>query len=132
MEGNMKRMDGHEKLQLMEEDLAADVDDFMKDSKRIRRVLEEIGQTKAGPLGTWINILFSLAVIVLIAARFVFGWLDNILSLELGVLLVSVKIIWMMRMQERYNHFLFWMLHSMEFRLNLILKKVEGDGKDGS
>lgn len=114
-----------------DEDLASNVGEFMKDSKRIRRVLEQIGRTKAGPLAAWINALFIAAVLGLVLGRFVFGWLDNILSLEIGVLLVSVKIIWMMRMQERYNHFLFWMLHSMEFRQNLILKKLDesGEGK---
>lgn len=111
--------------------LADDVEGFMRDSKKIRRVLEEVGRTKVGPVGALINALFVVALILLILARFVFGWLDNILSLEIGVLLVSAKIIWMMRVQERYNHFMFWILHSIEFRQNLLLKKLDDTVEDG-
>ena len=50
--------------------------------------------------------------------------LPPLFSIELGVLLVSVKIIWMIHKQGRVEHFQFWILNSIEFRLNEITKSV--------
>jgi hypothetical protein len=50
--------------------------------------------------------------------------LPPLFSLELGVLLVSVKIIWMIHKQAKVEHFQFWILNSIEFRLNEITKSV--------
>jgi hypothetical protein len=50
--------------------------------------------------------------------------LPPLFSIELGVLLVSVKIIWMIHKQARVEHFQFWILNSIEFRLNEITKSV--------
>ncbi len=46
-------------------------------------------------------------------------------SIEIGVLLVSLKIIWMMHKQTKVEHFQFWILNSIEFRLNDMSKKIE-------
>ena len=45
-------------------------------------------------------------------------------GLLIGVLLVSVKIIWMIHKQTKVEHFQFWILNSIEFRLNAISKKL--------
>ena len=45
-------------------------------------------------------------------------------SLGLGVLLVSVKIVWMIHKQAKVEHFQFWILNSIEFRLNDIAKTI--------
>ena len=50
--------------------------------------------------------------------------MSSMLTLEIGVLLVSVKIIWMIHKQTKVEHFQFWILNSIEFRLNAISKKL--------
>jgi len=45
-------------------------------------------------------------------------------SMEIGLLLVSVKIIWMIHKQTKVDHFQFWILNSIEFRLNEIAKDI--------
>jgi len=39
-------------------------------------------------------------------------------------LLVSIKIIWMMHKSTKVEHFQFWILNSIEFRLNDVAKQV--------
>jgi hypothetical protein len=51
--------------------------------------------------------------------------IPTLLSLELGVLLVSLKIVWMIHKQSRVEHFQFWILHSIEFRLNELSRKLD-------
>ena len=54
------------------------------------------------------------------------------LSIELGVFLVSVKIAWMIHEQQKVNHFQFWILNSIELRLNSLqtnFRKMEKELK---
>lgn len=51
------------------------------------------------------------------------------LSLELGLLFVSLKIVWMTRRQSKVEHFQFWILGSIEFRLNAIARQLAGMGE---
>ena len=46
------------------------------------------------------------------------GLKDDLCIVELGILLVSVKIVWMIHKQTKVEHFQFWILNSIEFRLN--------------
>ena len=50
--------------------------------------------------------------------------LPEMFSLEIAILLVSVKIIWMIHIQTKVEHFQFWILNSIEFRLNDIAKRI--------
>jgi hypothetical protein len=52
-----------------------------------------------------------------------------LLLLEAGVLLVSIKIVWMLHAQTRVEHFQFWILSSLEFRLDEVaraVRRIEG------
>ena len=55
----------------------------------------------------------------------IFHKIELALSLELGVLLVSIKIAWMIHDQQKTNHFQFWILNSLEFRINEIHKRAK-------
>lgn len=108
-----------------DKELASEIEEFSKERQKIRKFLDAVNKTKQGPFDKLIDVGFVLALILLVLARFAFGWIDNILSLEFGVLLVSMKIIWLMRTQNNYNHFIFWILHTIEYRENLILKRLD-------
>ena len=51
-------------------------------------------------------------------------FLPAYISLEISVLLVSIKIVWMIHSQDRSNHFAFWILNTLEFRLSDIAKSI--------
>jgi hypothetical protein len=78
-----------------------------------------------------LNISFIAAVVIL----FVLDTMRHILeidiplpplfSIEIGLLLVSIKIIWMIRKQMKVEHFQFWILNSIEYRINDVSKKLK-------
>ncbi len=49
-------------------------------------------------------------------------------SVEIAVLLVSMKIIWMIHKQQKVEHFQFWILNTIEFQMNntaVRIRKIE-------
>jgi hypothetical protein len=75
------------------EDIDQEVAEFRHESRKIRKALSGIENTTAGKLTKWVNIAFIAALGTLFSARFVFDWIDYTMSIELGILLVSMKMI---------------------------------------
>ena len=91
-------------------------------------MLGKIGGEKYSKTDKIINIFFVLLIIGLITLEITTHFLPPYISLEIGVLLVSIKIIWMIHSQHKFNHFQFWILNSLEFRMNNMysrIKKIE-------
>ena len=111
--------------------LKEELEQFRKEKEQIRKLVGQIGGASAAQADKVINVLFILVIIVLFGID-IFRHAFNIkidafpamLSLEIGVLLVSVKIIWMIYKQSKVEHFQFWILNSIEFRLNDIAKRT--------
>ncbi len=112
--------------QAMQEEL----EHFRNERDKVRTLVGQIGGTGSAKRDKIINIVFIGLVLVLFCtdlAKAVFHvkWgLDSIVSLELAVLLVSLKIIWMIHQQSRVEHFQFWILNTIEFRLNDLSKSI--------
>ena len=110
--------------------LQEELEQFREEKEKIRALVGQIGGVASNRRDRVVNIIFLLAIAVLLVAdllRHVAGLvvpLPPLFSLELGVLLVSVKIIWMIHKQARVEHFQFWILNSIEYRLNEIAKTV--------
>ena len=51
--------------------------------------------------------------------------IPTIVSIELAVFLVSLKIIWMIHRQTKVEHFQFWILNAIEFQINLLSKRLK-------
>ena len=45
-------------------------------------------------------------------------------DIAVAILLVSIKIIWMMHKSTKVEHFQFWILNSIEYRLNDVAKQL--------
>ena len=54
--------------------------------------------------------------------------LPPLFLVDIGLLLISLKIIWIMHRQMKVDHFQFWILNSIEFRINELDKKVSRIG----
>ncbi len=110
--------------------LKAELDQFKKEKEKIRKLMGQIGGKGDQERDKWINALF----IISIAALFGGDVLRHVLhidlpisstfSLEIAVLMVSIKIIWMMHKSTKVEHFQFWILNSIEFRLNDVAKQL--------
>ena len=103
---------------------------FHEEREKIRAIVGQIGGNKVNWHDRIVNILFVVLIMGLLSLellRHIFGawsWMPSLFSLEIGVLLVSLKIIWMIHKQAKVEHFQFWILNSIEFRLNEIAKRL--------
>ncbi len=110
--------------------LREELERFKKEKEKIRTLVGQIGGKNTQRRDKIISTIFIIAIIIL----FIVDILRHILhiniplpplfSIEIGILLVSVKIIWMMHQQAKVNHFEFWILNSIEFRLNDISNRI--------
>lgn len=110
--------------------LKAELDAFKKEKEKIRQLMGQIGGKDQARNDRWINVTFIFAIL-LIAINDVLHHVFNVhvllsteFSLGIAILLVSVKIIWMMHKATKVEHFQFWILNSIEFRLNDVAKQL--------
>lgn len=107
-----------------EDQLKQELNDFEKEKDRISNIVGQIGGTKANSNNNLINIAFFGILFALI----IFGGVLKKISLEIeiaaAILLVVLKIAWMIHEAQKVSHFQFWILNSLEFRVNEMNKKV--------
>lgn len=110
--------------------LREEVEHFRKEQRKVRNVVGQIGGRVSAKRDKTITIIFTVAIVVLFLVdilRHLLGLdipLPQLFSVQLGILLVSIKIIWMIHKQAKVEHFQFWILNSIEFRLNDIAKRL--------
>ena len=110
--------------------LEEELEQFRREKEKIRALVGQIGGVGSSRRDLVVNYVFVVAIVFLLLAdvfRHVLHIdipLPPLVSLELGVLLVSVKIVWMIHKQGKVEHFQFWILNSIEYRLNEISKSV--------
>ncbi len=107
------------------EDIVRELEDFQNEKEKLREVIGRIGGKNKTKLDRLLNIIFLMCVILIFVLGAILHKISMTLSLEIGVLLVSLKIAWMIHEQQKTNHFQFWMLNSLEFRINEISKKMK-------
>ena len=113
------------------EALRKELEHYKAEKERIRTIVGQIGGATEHRRNVMINIFF-LAVVILAfffdLLRHLLKWdlpyLPPTLILEIAVLLVSLKIIWMMHNQAKVYHFQFWILNSIEFQLNMLSRRI--------
>jgi len=112
------------------EQLKEELRHFEAEKEKIRQLVGQIGgasDVKREKVVTGLFVVVLMLLFVLDVCRHFIGMnlpFPPLFSLEIGVMLVSVKIIWMVHNQTRVEHFQFWILNSIEFRVNDIAKAV--------
>lgn len=107
-----------EELKAKERELVEDLEEFKKEKDRLRQLLGDVGGRKFSKRDNVINILFLALVLVFFIIESATHLLPPFFSLEIGILLVSVKMVFMIHNQHKVNHFQFWILNSIEYRVN--------------
>ncbi len=111
--------------------LEEELEQFRREKEKIRQLVGRIGGAASSKRDKVVNIVFVAAIVALLLAdalKHIAGWpipISPVFSIELGVLLVSAKIIWMIHKQSKVEHFQFWILNSIEFRLNDVAKRMK-------
>ena len=113
-----------------DDQLREELKKFKEEKEEIRKLVGEIGGKNTVKRDKTISAIFIVAIILL----FIVDILRHLLhieiplpplfSIEIGILLVSMKIIWMIHQQSKVNHFEFWILNSIEYRLNDISNRL--------
>jgi len=113
------------------EALRAELEHYRAEKEKIRDVIGQVGGRGTKRRHMIVNVVFLVIVVVLFLFdlfRHLLGWdvpyLPPSLLLEVAVLLVSLKIIWMIHRQAKIDHFQFWILNSIEFQLNMISRRM--------
>lgn len=104
-------------------DLKTELEHFEQEKERVRAIIGRIGgvpkfRTKL------INLFFIVIIIVAGIVSIVNEGL-RLLMVELTTIMLSVKIIYMIHVQMRVNHFKFWILSSIEWRINEMMTKIK-------
>ncbi len=106
------------------EEILGELEEFEREREQLKEVLGRIGGRSFSKKDNWINIAFLVVILSLFIAELTTEYLPRLMSLELGVLMVSIKIVFMIHSQQKVNHFEFWILNSIEFRMNDMSKRV--------
>jgi hypothetical protein len=108
-----------------EDRLKQELNDFKKEKDRISKIVGQIGGSKGNSNNNLINISFFGILFALV----IFGGVLKKISLDIQIaatiLLVVLKIAWMVNEAHKVSHFQFWILNSLEFRVNEMNKKVK-------
>jgi len=104
-------------------DLRQSLEHFEQEKERVRAIIGKIGgvprfRTKL------INAIFIVAILIAAVISVIGGDKWRLLMVELTTVLLSVKIIYMIHIQMRVNHFKFWILSAIEWRINEMMAEI--------
>lgn len=104
-------------------ELETEIDDYLNDKERIRKILGRVGGVPQKKEKI-VNYIF----IFLVGLSFVIALIvedPRNMFLEIALLLVSLKLIYVVNQNTKINHFQFWMLSTLEWRLNEMAKDLK-------
>jgi hypothetical protein len=104
-------------------DLRQELEHFQEEKERVRDIIGKIGGVPRFHTRI-INVIF-VAIIVASVVISIFAEKLRILMIELATITLSAKIIYLIHCQMRINHFQFWILSSLEWRLNEIMRMIK-------
>lgn len=107
-----------------EEQLREEVQEFQKEKERIRNIVGQVGGA-GNKQNKIVNLVLIGIIIALLVIGGIFSRISPTLTLQLAILLGIFKIIWMFYESQRASHFQFWILNSLEFRINEIHKRIK-------
>jgi len=100
-----------------------EMEQFIREKEKIRTIVGQIGG-KPTTMGKVINnAMLVLILITLAAAPFIPKHLE-LPAIEVGLVLLSFKIFMFLRNEAKVIHFQFWMLSSLEWRMNDMAKRL--------
>jgi ABC-type multidrug transport system fused ATPase/permease subunit len=105
-------------------DLKQALENFEQEKERVRAIIGSIGGVPKFSTKL-MNVLF-IAIIIAAGAVSIFS--DEklrLLMIELTTVMLSLKIIYMIHIQTRVNHFKFWILSAIEWRINEMMVQIK-------
>ena len=111
------------------DDLKLELEHFQQEKERVRAIIGQVGgvpkfHTKLA------NTAFIILIAVTLIISIVGGEKWRLLMIEIATVALSLKIIYLIHCQMRVNHFKFWILSSIEWRINEMMKLVRQFGNN--
>ena len=105
------------------EDLKKELESFQKEKEKIRAVIGKIGGVPRFRTRL-MNAIFITILAVSLVLSVILGEKWRTLMIEVATVTLSLKIIYLIHCQVKINHFEFWILSSIEWRLNEVKKQI--------
>ncbi len=115
--------------------IQSEINQYQNEKESVRNLLGQIGGTGTAGKEKVVNIVFATLVILFFsfdvmrhALHISIDFIPELFSVEIALLLVSMKIIWMIHRQQKVEHFQFWILNTIEFQMNstaVRIRKIE-------
>ncbi len=108
----------------IEEDLRKEIESFKTEKERVRAIVGRIGgmpsfNTKVA------NIIFATAIVACLTVSLISGGMVQLFTIEFAVTAVSIKLMFLIHKQARVSHFQLWILSSLEWRLDQMMKELQ-------
>ncbi len=105
------------------DDLKLELEHFQQEKERVRAIIGQVGgvpkfHTKLA------NTAFIILIVATLVISIIGGEKWRLLMIEIATVALSLKIIYLIHCQMRVNHFKFWILSSIEWRINEMMKLV--------
>ena len=113
----------HEHLEAELDDLKRELEHFQKEKERIRTIVGQVGGAPKSQVKL-VNALFIIILLVTVGISIVADEKWRLIMIELATVTLSIKIIYLIHAQMRIAHFEFWILSSLEWRVNEITKQL--------
>lgn len=110
-------------------DLKEELEKFQQEKERVRAIVGKIGGVPAAQTKI-INIVFTVLIAAFLLVSVVGGEKLRPLMLELTIVALSVKIVFLIHLQSKVNHFQLWVMSAIEWRMNEMMKIVKSLAKE--
>ena len=105
------------------EDLKEELERFQQEKERVRLIVGQIGGIPTGNTKV-INFIFTVSIAVLLIVSFIVGEKYSALMIEIAIVALSLKIVMLIHLQSKVNHFQLWVMSSIEWRMNEMMKTI--------
>lgn len=110
-------------------DLKEELEKFKQEKERVRAIVGKIGGVPAAQTKI-INIVFAVLIAAFLLVSVVGGAKLRPLMLELTIVALSVKIVFLIHLQSKVNHFQLWVMSAIEWRMNEMMRIVKSLAKE--
>ena len=111
---------------ISDEELKKELQDFYLKKQKLRTIVEKQAKKEM-----FMNVAFLLIVLITFFLGAIVKHIPAQLSVEIAILLVSLKMVWMIYEQQKANHFFFWILNTLEHEMSRVHITVHSIKKHG-
>lgn len=112
-------------LRAREHEIELELAEYAREREHLKEILGAYGGKRYSRIDTIMNVVFLVIILGLFTVQAAFKIIDPYVSIEISILLVSIKIVWMIHSQNKMNHFQFWVLNTIEYRVNETVRRLQ-------